>query len=173
MEDIIDHFEEEEDVNLKDWQLVVGEKSKYYIPRWLEMKSGKGKISFNVAAFFLGVLWMLYRKMYVASAIYFGIIIFASLFEVFVIEELYGEIPSIDRVTNWTAAAIMGFYGNYFYLKNTEKKISTIRNSHYSNDLYEEQLIKQGGTSFVPPLIVIITFVIFGAIVFMLEDAGF
>jgi len=173
MEDIIDYFEEDENTNLKDWQLIVGEKSKYYIPRWLDMKSGKSKISFNVAAFFLGIFWMLYRKMYVASAIYFAIMIFLGFFEVFVIEELYGENPIFEKVANWISIAIIGFYGNYFYLKNTEKKILNIRNSNYSNELYEEQLLKQGDTSFLPPLIAVLALVIFGVIVFMLDDAGF
>ena len=170
MEDIIDHFEEDEDVNLKDWQLFIGPKSTYYIPRWLEFKPGKSKASFNIAAFFFGAFWMLYRKMYIAAAIWFGLILFEGFFEVYVIEEIFGEVSGLDKILNWVVAAIMGFYGNYFYFKNAEQKIARIRNSNYSDELYEEELQKQGGTSWIPPLLGLLFFVLLGLLAFMMLD---
>ena len=61
----------------------VGEKFAYYQQKW-QHAPGQFK-GFNIAAFFLGVFWLIYRKMYLYVAIFLGLILFwISLLKYFI-----------------------------------------------------------------------------------------
>ena len=157
MENIIDLPENDRDDDLKDWALFINQSSDYYIPKWYDFKSGKSIVSFNIAPFFLGVLWMLFRKMYLASFIWLGVTIAIGFLEEFLIEQnqWYEARGAIETIFNLIFAIVMGLFGNWFYYLSAERKIQGIRGTVFGQEAYEKELRKQGGVAWGPPLIAI------------------
>ena len=56
--------EEVDGVKMEDLAAIVGAKANYYLPRFRRISRNGSNTSWNWAAFFLGPLWLLYRKMY-------------------------------------------------------------------------------------------------------------
>ena len=88
---------------------------------------------FNIGAFFLGPIYLLYRKMYLITFIYI-IISFT--------------IPLISDI-------LLGFLINSLYLKHVKSKVKSIRdsNSFLSTESILEMCEKKGGVSFVVPIV--------------------
>lgn len=89
--------------------------------------------TFNVAAFFLGPIYLLYRKMYLIT--FFYIIISLS----------FPLIPNI----------LLGFLINSLYLEHVKSKVKSIKdaNSTMSTDSILEICEKKGGVSFIGPIL--------------------
>ena len=160
MDDIIDQLEGERDDDLRNWALYIGQGSDYYVPKWYNFKSGKSVASFNIAAFFLGVLWMLFRKMYLAAAIWLMAAIAIGFLEEFLIEQngWYENQNAIETISNIIISIVMGFFGNYFYYLSAERKIQKIKGTAFGDVAFENELKRQGGVSWGPPLIAIILY---------------
>ena len=151
MDEIIDHFEEDNDV--KDWQLFVGNANEYYIQKWLYLKEQNTKVSFNIAAFFLGAIWMLYRKMYLETLIWVCVILGVGLLGGLFFPAGNEDGNTMSSVINIVLATIIGFHGDWIYLQFAEKKINEIKAGQFGQSAYEEELQLQGGTSFLPVFI--------------------
>ena len=124
----------------------VGEKyNSYYQKKW-QLKLGQLK-GFNVAAFFLGVIWLIYRKMYLYAAIFLGVISLDIAVEIF-----YPLPEAIGRGLTWGIAAMFGVMGNYWYKIYADKKVSQI-NASFTPQQVPAELVKQGGTNLAAALI--------------------
>jgi Protein of unknown function (DUF2628) len=126
-------------------KIFVGEKFAYYQQKW-QLTPGQFK-GFNIAAFFLGVFWLIYRKMYLYVAIFLGLI-----FLDFVIEIFYPLPELISKLLNWVIATVFGVMGNYWYKLHTTKKVKSITES-FSPEQLQSELAKQGGTDLTGVLI--------------------
>ena len=123
----------------------VGEKFAYYQQKW-QHTPGQFK-GFNIAAFFLGVFWLIYRKMYLYVAVFLGLILLD-----FAIEIYYPLPELISKSLNWAIATVFGVLGNYLYKLHTTKKVKSITESVIPEQLQAE-LAKQGGTNLSGALI--------------------
>ena len=160
MEDILDRPDHDQDINIKDWNLFIGKEATYYIPKWMNIKSGS-MLSFNIAPFILGIFWMLYRKMYLASFIWMVILVISGFIEeeVLIAFGLGDAIDAFTRISNLFYATFLGLLGNWIYLKSTERKISKLKSQGLGEMAYEEALQKTGGTSLIPPIVATLAFV--------------
>ncbi|MDV2440937.1 DUF2628 domain-containing protein [Acinetobacter gerneri] len=71
MDNNIENSDISQDMQESYRETFVGEKyQKYYQSRFDQINNKNG---FNVAAFFLGIFWLLYRKMYLYSFIFFAL----------------------------------------------------------------------------------------------------
>lgn len=163
MDDILDDFRDKnENEEENDWRNYLGEQADYYIPIWKKIQAGHN-IIFNAYAFFLGMFWMLHRKMY-RVAIIVGII---STFQI-IVEELLrtnwgmteNEFTPISLIISLIWWVVLGLYGNYFFYHDAQKKITAAKNSTIEN--YDVKLQEVGGTS---ALSVIVGIVIYFAII--------
>jgi len=142
------------------------ENSDYFIEQ-MERFNERGKYSFSVAAFFLGVFWMAYRKMYLHILIILGII-YAETF----IEELLlnlniisnGTYELIDKLSMLVWGIIIGSLSNRLYISKSQKIVSKILKENSNDEQINELIIQKGGTSWIAPLILIFGF---GFIVFL------
>ena len=118
----------------------VGDKySSYYEKKW-QLNSGQLK-GFNVAAFFLGVVWLIYRKMYIYA------LIFIMLIGLDIWIETYYPLPdSVGSAINIAIATTFGILGNTLYKTHAEKKVKEILSATSAADLQLE-LNKKGGTN--------------------------
>lgn len=116
LEPDIDFNEEEQDDPLI--RAYVGEKkSDYYIRKW-----GKGQISWNWAAFFLGLFWLGYRKMYGMILAILGIYLLIDIVDYFFVLDL-GQTsgPQIG------IAVVLGMLGNQLYKDHVKRQVQKIK----------------------------------------------
>jgi hypothetical protein len=150
------------DENSTDWEIraCVGRNADYYLRHWYGVLRGrKQSTGFNWAAFLLSGLWLPYRKMYVATLIFFAAVMAERFLEI-VVEALL-EVPPpvwLDRVVGLTFAAICGGFGNRWYLSHVAKVISKARGEGLSDRKLRTRLTSRGGTSIVAPIVTIILF---------------
>lgn len=131
------------------YELFFGANSAYYNNVLAKMNDGKLAL-FNIYACLFGLCWMLYRKMYRTAGIVLVIIIIQAFIEQLLIH-IYGLsfLGNIEyRMAIMLLIAIaMGFSGNYFYIKQSDRKISKILEMDLTTDETNQKLLKYGGTS--------------------------
>lgn len=120
------------DVDAQRRALFVGDKyQSYYQEKFDLITPKKQTAGFNIAAFFLGIMWLFYRKMYA-----YGFMAIGLFFVVGIIETLIGMTGTASSIA---FAVVFGLMGNTIYKHFVEKKISQT----HSN----EELEKAGGTN--------------------------
>lgn len=128
-----------------------GPQAEYYLERWRQRQQGQ-HLTFNVAAFFAGLFWFAYRRMYLLFFGLLGFIIAESMVE----ESLFGE-PSTATtlLVNLACSSFYGCLGNAIYLWHAERKIRQL----IAQDLPREELLvrlrRAGGTSWTPILVLL------------------
>lgn len=132
---------EETDADVKE--AFVQNNYPYYEAEWRRVE--KGEFSFNLAAFFLPIIWLGYRK------IYKPIIVIAVIYLIITILNIT-EGPNtvlrvIDSFYTLMISFFFGFTGNKMYKKQTESQIKTVLNDSKNTQEKEEQLNKKGGIS--------------------------
>lgn len=131
--------------------------SDYYIEQMEKFENGN-KFTFNVVAFFLGVFWMAYRKMYIHIVIVFGI-----LFTEMLIEEMlldfgvisYAVYEIIDLISMFVWSFLMATLSNRFYISKTKKDLYKILSENQDNEVRSKLISKKGGVNSYAPLILI------------------
>lgn len=97
-----------------------GNSQEYYIEKYRRFLNGQ-KLSWNIAPFFLGLFWFLYRRLYVA----FIVIIALTLLEGYLEGLIFPNVePGVFMLPiGFAFAFAMGGIGNYLYLKKAEREI--------------------------------------------------
>ncbi|MBN8209871.1 DUF2628 domain-containing protein [Bacillus sp. NTK071] len=131
------------------------EKQDYYLEKWK-----KGKKSWNWAAFFGGLFWLGYRKMYST------ILIIAALFILIdVIVALSGiDGWRIDAALSWGIAFSLGVSGNYTYKKFALKRIKQLKARNATINNLIDDIRTKGGRSWRSLLISVGMMVAYGII---------
>ena len=119
-------------------------------------ETGKS-ISWNWAAFFMGIYWMIYRKMYFKAFAFFILSVVAS------------HTPYIGTILNFAILIGIGIYANALYLDHVRESIKKI-NILFPNN--KEEIIKKKGGTNLPLalgiggiqhlLLLILLFIVFG-----------
>lgn len=118
--------------------------TEYYLEKWERYQDNEKFSSWNWAAFFLDIYWLLYRKMYAVAGIVFAIN-FASYF-------ILGPIAPIISLVLRIG---IGVYANQIYIKDSLTKITNIKkfSRNLNSDALYLRLNTNGGTNLVAPLI--------------------
>src|SRR5262249_1702527 len=155
----------------------VGSKAGYYLAKWRAALKGTGSVTaFNWAACLLSGVWLPYRKMYLLTVVFMGIILLESLLEevVFVGIMRKPEAPAaLGRLVGRVAAILCGAFGNRWYLSHTRKAITEVRLQGLPEDLHLQALAKRGGTNIVAALGFFVLFVAVAVTMEVLLDALF
>jgi hypothetical protein len=112
----------------------IGPRADYYLRRWREMDERRCVTSWNWAACFASAYWLVFRKMWLALALFILANIAVSL--------LGAAIPGLGPFTPVLLVLltfVTGGYGNHFYRRRIEKLVAS--------GGAPEQLAKRGGTS--------------------------
>ena len=125
----------------------VGNKyNSYYQKKW-QFTLGQLK-GFNITAFFLGAIWLIYRKMYLYATIFLVIISLDIVVEMF-----FPPLPeALSSGLTCAIAVMFGVMGNYWYKTHADKKVSQICAS-FPPEQVPAELAKQGGTNLAAALI--------------------
>lgn len=153
----LNHQPETSNANDKEHKMLlfVGDKyTKYYKEKFDQITPQKQISGFNIAAFFLGVMWLFYRKMYA-----YGFIAIAVIIVIGTIEELLNLSTSGASIG---LAVAFGMLGNTLYKQFVEKKISQVKS--------DEELEKEGGTNIWAALTVLVLAVVFISLGYFFEN---
>ena len=132
---------ENAELSVDNLKLFVGKNYEYFEKKWAIIEESKSKRAWNWAAFFGGVFWMAYRKMYFYSWIFIGAIVVETL-----LEYAFSFPAKYSNALNIGISMTFGMQANYWYKLHVEKKIKEISFSNSNEDLKIE-LAKQGGTN--------------------------
>ena len=122
-------------------QIFVGKNHGYFERKWAEAAQRKHPLSWNWVAFLVGFGWMGYRKMYLYSWIFIGVIA-AEL----IVELAIGVPSSITSSINLGVAIGFGLKGNAWYQQHVNQQVNHILASHTPEQARIE-LARQGGTN--------------------------
>ncbi len=147
------------DLNTEDMNLFISKKTEYYNQKFNQITETGNKRTWNWAAFFLNIYWLLYRKMYVQG----GIMILISL----ATASISSVIPFLGIILGWGVNIAFAMYANSIYLDHIHKKLYEINSMEY--EAKESMIMKKGGTNIVIPMILlgIYLLVIVGIVVFV------
>ena len=116
-------------------RLFVGKNYDYYARKWK---------NWNFAAFFLGIGWLMYRKMYGISLIYAAAMVALGTLEI-----LFNISSSASTGASIGIAVMLGSQGNSWYKIHCNKKIKKLVETMPTPNILESELAQQGGTSIV------------------------
>jgi hypothetical protein len=138
--------ENKQDKYLRKFGIRTYNNSSQNLPRW-------AKLSWNWSAFFAGVIWMGYRKMYIELIVFSILIILPNL----IVSNLSNTEDTIITAFYWLA---LGLISNSLYYAKCKREITRIKSLNLSQYDELEALHQKGGTSiagiFISVLILII-----------------
>jgi hypothetical protein len=123
-------------------QLFIGSNKEYYLTKWQRAEEGHRKYSWNWAAFFLGVGWMGYRKMFRnAWLILLGLLLLRAC-------EIGFSIPDNRTLVLWIAIYFcFGLWANHLYKVHVERKVAEIVASSPSAEAARLRVVCDGRTN--------------------------
>jgi hypothetical protein len=124
-----------------DMELFFGKNANYYsMIRGRRDSAGKVRNTWNGAAFFFSLFWILYRKMYWQFAVYLLIVVvltFATL----------ATHPVLVGIPGYLMSIVLSAIANRMYLAKAERKVAALGAKHPASDDREAQLVRSGGTN--------------------------
>ncbi|MDH1531189.1 DUF2628 domain-containing protein [Acinetobacter johnsonii] len=131
----------------QDRALFVGAKyESYYQAQFEKITPKKQYAGFNIAAFFLGVVWLFYRKMYRYGFMAIGLIVVIGMVEILLGIESSGA--------NIGLAVAFGMFGNTLYKHHVDQQIAKIH--QFGNSNVNTELENRGGTNIVAGSILLV-----------------
>ena len=131
----------------QDRALFVGLKyESYYQAQFEKITPKKQYAGFNIAAFFLGVVWLFYRKMYSYGFMAIGLIVVIGMVEIILGIESSGA--------NIGLAVAFGMFGNTLYKHHVDQQIAKTR--QLGSGSVNTELENRGGTNIVAGSILLV-----------------
>jgi hypothetical protein len=127
------------ELNENEIRLFVQKNSDYYINKWGSVSNPQKYARWNWSAFWAGMFWMGYRKMYKT------LLVFLILFLIIDLIQLYFHLE-LDRVVNSSLSLMFGLLGNAFYYKYMKERIKKVKAENNTENL-DSILSELGGTS--------------------------
>lgn len=147
-------------------KIFIGRNYDLYAAKWALANAKKSPTSWNWAAFFLGVGWMAYRKMYKFSFIFIAVLALETI-----VEYLLKLPVGISVAVNMGVAVTFGLLGNSWYLLHVRQKVDEISRT-LPPQLVESEPRRQGGTHVGVALLVMLTWVmVISAVVLVFDDS--
>ena len=131
----------------QDRALFVGLKyESYYQAQFEKITPKKQYAGFNIAAFFLGVVWLFYRKMYSYGFMAIGLIVVIGMVEILLGIESSGA--------NIGLAVAFGMFGNTLYKYHVDQQIAKIH--QLGSGSVHTELENRGGTNLIAGSILLV-----------------
>lgn len=131
---------------LNEVNLFIQRNQKFYEEKFKKMNDTGKSASWNWAAFFLGIYWMIYRKMYFKAGAFFILSLVAS------------STPYIGGILNFAVLVGIGIYANALYMDHIDGNIEKVKTLFSDN---KDVIIKKIGGTNLPLAVGIYTVVLF------------
>ena len=130
-------------------RIFVGGKYDYYKHKWEAVERRRSRQTWNWGAFWVGFVWMAYRKMYLYSCIYIGAVLLAIVW-----------IPdNIFRLFSIATTILVATQSNALYKFYATKKALKITSTNNPEQARLE-LARQGGTNIGAALVALIAYIL-------------
>jgi Protein of unknown function (DUF2628) len=138
----------------------------YYIDKVIRYRADE-KFTFNVWAFFFGIFWFLYRRLYLEAGIIIVILAAISLFENLFLVKLVSPqaFTQIGLSINISVAFVQSMLANFLYVRKAERVVIESDASSNNEAVVQRLIVSKGGVSLVLPLL--IAAVLLGALYFL------
>lgn len=149
------------DIKTEYYQAFFGDKWSYYLPVMIDFERGK-KFRFNVWAFFCGIFWQLYRKLYMAMLLFIIVITLELILKNWTISDWdldRDTIYFIKLIETLVFGIIYGYTGNYFLMQKAQSKIKQVLSSEDDENMILEKL-KKAGSGNLLGLILLLVFIV-------------
>lgn len=156
------------------YEAYIGKSAPYYLQQLQRLRNGQLP-AFHWPAFFLGFLWMVYRRMYVVGLALFLLLLLEGSLEEGLCALLGVSANSAEwlgRISGLVINLLVGTYASRIYLWDVRRQMRQALRSgpQHVEALVLENLSKQGGTSWQAVLLVIGAVLALGIMVFVLMD---
>lgn len=131
---------------LNEVNLFIQRNQKFYEEKFKKMNDTGKSASWNWAAFFLGIYWMIYRKMYFKAGAFFILSLVAS------------STPYIGGILNFAVLVGIGIYANALYMDHIDGNIEKVKTLFSDN---KDVIIKKIGGTNLPLAVGVYTVVLF------------
>ncbi len=137
--------------NVATWRNFIGKNSDYYLQKWGFTNGVVTKeTSWNWAAFFFGIFWLGYRKMYRYIIIFLASFLALDLL-LLLLNVNVAFLCAMDQAIGIGISITLGLFGNYFYYLHGRRKIRELKTAKLTN---KRDLARIGGTSGLGVLLV-------------------
>lgn len=143
------------------YEIFFQKSNSYYLEQLKYYEQGK-KFRFSYSALIFGVLWFLYRKMYLEFFIIFFVFYLETIFENLVLTKLIG----IEQTTvvNFSVTIVLlitlGIIGNNLYIKKAKRTLRNAEEKCSEIEKQKEYIFKKGGTSYIYVTILLALFIL-------------
>ena len=144
------------------YRLYFGRNADYYIEIVKDLAT-TNKSRFNIPAFFLGLFWMMYRKLYLPILILIVILFVVGIIEEAILLSLNASTDTTSLVNVFSTigwALFIGFFSNRVYVRQANKVITKTLALNLSIQETNSRIEKAGGTTLVPHIILLILILI-------------
>lgn len=128
----------------------VGKNSDYYIQNWSQIVAdGSNRLSWNWAAAIGGIVWMLYRKLYMTAGIVF-VVVFVDAWITVILQEsqvLPIAVAIWDRFSYILYMLVFGWWGNYWYFRRYQRIAELCEREMQSPTDSQVLFAEKGGTN--------------------------
>ncbi|MGV3539140.1 MAG: DUF2628 domain-containing protein [Rufibacter sp.] len=132
-----------------------GPDADYYMEK-LEQRQAGTRFTFNIGAFFLGLLWLFYRKMYLVALLVMAVVTGESLLTSYLIKTLPLSEPValfLNLGGNVLWSLLLGFGGNWLYLKQADWQVNRVLAKEPTEEQAIYRLQRVGSVTFIPHII--------------------
>ncbi len=132
----------------------VGGKSSFYLEKWAhKIRGGEGSSGFSIGAFFLGLLYFLYRKMYLYALLLFGAQF--VLIGISIGIALAGAPEILNNILGFGFNLFVSFKAHDWYYQHACNKIEEAKAEGHDGAQLLQVLSERGGTNLWLPLLVV------------------
>lgn len=128
--------------------IFVGKNATYYLNEWTRVDRRTHKMSWNWAAFSLGPIWLVYRKMYRQTLFFvagFALLCWVASF--------VGLAGFVSESLSYSSSIAFGIFGNLLYKTHAERTIQRIESDAAPRSEIAARLRRKGGTSWLAALL--------------------
>ncbi|QNK57448.1 DUF2628 domain-containing protein [Paenibacillus sp. PAMC21692] len=165
-------------------QLFVGSNRHYYLEKWHSAASPQKRAGWNWVAFFVGPLWLAYRKMNRQLAIYYAVVI-AGFISVSLLRLInlaissdssaiwlmVGLIAVVLAVITFIMPFIFGMDANKWYYNHSQRHIRRLQSKSTDHQQLSFALTRTGGTSFLAAFFICILSTVLLIVWFVFDTA--
>ena len=133
----------------------VGPRANYYLKRFQRLEhGGTSGFSFNFAAFFFSLAWLLYRRLYRIFWIALAIVVLESVLSEWVATAYLGletTSATYNQLVALAYAVTVGAFANALYYRHAECCLVRLK----ANAASQEQVAQAGGVRWWPPVLLV------------------
>ncbi|WP_066836612.1 DUF2628 domain-containing protein [Rufibacter ruber] len=135
----------------------------YYLYKLAQQQAGT-RFTFNLGAFFFGLFWMLYRKLYVQALAVVAVVAGVSFLLNYLALTQQIAAQTLQLINNFIAlfwSLAIGFLGNWLYLRQAKARVTKMLQKEKDEEQAALRLQRQGSITYLPHILLAALFLVY------------